>query len=363
VHDLPQRSLRGHSPRIGRQKVPAQVQALLEKKLKYLKSMLVRFGLLALGGTFAGTVVAQESAAAFPSRPIKLVVPYAAGGFPDTVSRMVGQRAGEVLGQPIIIENRPGAGGLAACEMVARATPDGYTLLAMDNAHWGINPALYPKLPYDTVRDFSPVSMMGVTPMFLFVHSSVPATNLQELIALAKAKPNQMNYGSSGIGSIHHLAMEMVKSVTGIEVVHIPFKGTGQSVPALMGGQTSLMVASLPSLAAHVKGGTVRILAVIANKRVTQAPTVPTFPEQGVPALDFLTHVGMLAPAGTPAAVIAKLNAGIARALENPDLVQKLAGVGVEPAAGSPENFASQIQAEMKKYATAVRVSGAKVNN
>ena len=328
--------------------------------MKRISLLLPRLGAVALTITFAAASVAQEST--YPARPIKLVVPYAAGGFPDTVSRMVGQRAGEVLGQPFVIENRPGAGGLAACELVARAAPDGYTLLAMDNGHWGINPALYPKLPYDPLRDFAPVSLMGMTPMFLFVHASVPATSLQELIALGKSKPNQMNYGSSGIGSIHHLAMEMVKSVTGLEVVHIPYKGSGQSVPALMGGQTSLMVASLPSLTAHVKAGNVRILAVIAGKRVSQAPGVPTFPEQGVPALDFLTHVGVVAPAGTPASVVARLNAGIARALENPDLVQKLAGVGVEPAPGSPESFAAQMQEEMKKYATAVRVSGAKVN-
>jgi tripartite-type tricarboxylate transporter receptor subunit TctC len=306
----------------------------------------------------AAAATAQD-AAAFPSRPIKLIVPYAVGGFPDTVTRIVGQRASELLGQPLVVENRPGAGGVQACEAVARAAPDGYTLLIADNAHWGVNPALYAKLPYDPVRDFAPVALLGETPMFLFVHASVPASNVQQLIALAKAKPNELNYGSSGIGSLHHLTMEMFKAAAGLEVVHIPYKGSGQSVPALMGGQTSMMVASLPSLAAHVKAGTVRMLAVIANKRMPQAPNVPTFAEQGVQGLDFLTHVGTLAPTGTPPAVIARLNAAFNKALEHPEVIQRLAAAGVTPAPATPEAFAAQIRDELKKYAVAVKVSGA----
>jgi tripartite-type tricarboxylate transporter receptor subunit TctC len=310
-------------------------------------------------GLFALAALAEEP---FPSRPVRLIVPYAVGGFPDSVTRVVSQRASELFGQPLVVENRPGAGGLQACEAVARAQADGYTLLIADNAHWGVNPSLYAKLPYDILRDFAPVAMLGETPMFLFVHASLPVTNVQELIALAKAKPNQLNYGSSGIGSLHHLTMEVFKAAAGLEIVHIPYKGSGQSVPALMGGQTSLMIASLPSLTAHVKAGNVRMLAVVAERRMRQAPEVPTFAEQGVQGLNFLTHVGVMAPSATPAAVVARMNAVFNKALEDPDVIRRLALIGVEPAPATPQAFGVQIREELKKYAHAVKVSGAVAN-
>ena len=320
---------------------------------------MMRFACALFLCVFSIAAIAQD---AFPTRPIRLIVPYAVGGFPDSVTRIVSQRASELFGQPLVVENRPGAGGLQACEAVARSPADGYTLLIADNAHWGVNPSLYSKLPYDILRDFAPVAMLGETPMFLFVHSSLPVNNVQELIALAKAKPNQLNYGSSGIGSLHHLTMEVFKAAAGLEMVHIPYKGSGQSVPALMGGQTQLMTASLPSLTSHVKAGSVRILAVIADRRVRQAPDVPTFAEQGVKGLNFLTHVGVMAPSATPSALVSRMNAVFNKALEHPEVIQRLALVGVEPAPATPQAFDAQIREEIKKYAHAVKVSGAVAN-
>ncbi len=314
-------------------------------------------------GAYAGAALAQESAAGYPNRPIKLVVPYAPGGFPDTVARVVGQRVGEVLGQPLVVDNRPGAGGIAASEFVMRSPADGYTLLLMDNAHWAINPALNPKLSYDPLRDFAPIALVAMAPLFLAVNASVPATNLQELITLVKSKPNQFNYGSSGIGSLHHLAMEMLKSRTGLEIVHIPYKGAGQSVPALLGGQVSMLFAALPTLSGHVKSGSVRTLAVLTNRRVAMAPTVPTFAELGVAGVDFLPLVGLLGPAGLPAPLVSRLSTEFGRAVENPEIVQRLALAGVEPAASTPEGFIVQIKEDLVKLAAAVRISGLKVTN
>ncbi|MSQ73005.1 MAG: tripartite tricarboxylate transporter substrate binding protein [Betaproteobacteria bacterium] len=305
---------------------------------------------------------AQAAAAAYPNKPVKMVVPYASGGLPDVMSRLVAQRLSDSLGQQFVVDNRPSAGGIVACELVARAAPDGYTLLVADVGQVAINPAIYSKLSYDPVKDFAPIGLMGTAPMFLVIHSSVPATGLKELIALVKSKPGQYNYGSSGIGSIHHLTMEMIKAQTGMEITHVPYKGSGQAVPAVVGGQVPMLLSALPSIAPHVKSGTLRILAVGTAKRTPQAPGVPTFAELGVPEVEFLPEIGLLAPAGTPAAIVARLSAEVAKAVRNPDTVQRFAALGIDPVGDTPESYAALIKSDIAKYAKAVRISGTKAD-
>ena len=290
--------------------------------------------LIVLAGTAAcvGAAAAQD----FPARPIRAVVPYAAGGLPDTMMRIAGQRMTEILGQQVVVDNRPGAGGIAGCELVANATPDGYTLLIADVAQTAINPALFAKLPYDTLRDFAPVSLMGTSGQFLVAHASVPAKTLAELIKLVKSKPGQMRYGSGGIGSVHHLSMEALKAPLGLDIVHVPYKGTGQAVPALLGVNTS--------------------------KRNAQAPDVPTIGEiTGIKDYDYPPAIGVMAPARTPKAVIDRLAAAIAKSVQHPDTVSRYTTLGIDPVGNTPEQYAAQTRIDIAKYAKAVKASGIKV--
>src|SRR5687767_233571 len=223
-------------------------------------------------GFFAVAAAAQD----YPNRPIRVIVPYAAGGLPDTMARLVGAKMGEALGQQIVVDNRGGAGGIVGTTEVAKAAPDGYVLLVADVGQIAINPHLFAKLPYEPLKDLVGVSLLGTAALYLVAHPSVPANSMQELIALVKAQPGKFSYGSSGIGSIHHLATEALKVGLGLDIVHVPYKGTGQSVPALLGGQVSLLYAALPSIQGHVKDGKVKILAVSTPQRSPQAPDVPT---------------------------------------------------------------------------------------
>ena len=312
----------------------------------------------------AGALMCTGAAGAqdFPARPIRAVVPYAAGGLPDTMTRIASQRMTEILGQQIVVDNRPGAGGIAGCELVATATPDGYTLLIADVAQTAINPALFAKLPYDTLRDFAPVSLMGTSGQFLVAHATVPANTLKELIALAKGKPGQLRYGSGGIGSVHHLSMEALKAPLGLDIVHIPYKGTGQAVPALLAGEVSLLFAALPSIAPHVKTGRLKLLAVNTIKRNAQAPDVPTIAEiTGIKDYDYPPAIGVLAPAKTPKAVISRLAGAISRAVLHPDTVSRYTTLGIDPVGNTPEQYAAQTRLDIAKYAKAVKASGVKV--
>ena len=305
---------------------------------------------------------AIASAQQYPVRPVRIVVPYAAGGLPDTMGRLVAQRLTEGFGQQFIIDNRPGAGGIGACELVAKAAADGYTLLVADVSQTAINLALYSKLPYDTLRDFAPVSIIGTSAQFLTVHASVPASTLTELIALARAKPGQMRYGSSGIGSLHHLGMEVLKSALGLDIVHVPYKGTAQSIPALLGGEVSIAFAALPSIVQHIKTGRVKLLAVNTLKRSSQAPDVPTVAEvTGIADFDYPPLIGVLAPAGTPRATVARIAAGIATAVRHPEVVQRFGVLGIDPVGSTPEAYAAQTRRDIERYARAVKASGAKV--
>jgi tripartite-type tricarboxylate transporter receptor subunit TctC len=301
------------------------------------------------------------NAQGYPARPIKVVVPYAAGGLPDTMARLVGQKVGDAMGQQMVIENRAGAGGIVGTNDVAKAAPDGYTLLVADVAQIAINPHLFSKLPYDPLKELAGVSMMGTSALYLVAHSSVPAANMKELIALIKSQPGKISYGSSGLGSIHHLAMEALKVGLGLDMLHVPYKGTGQSVPALLGGQVPLLYAALPSIESHVKAGTVKILAVSTPQRTAQAPEVPTVAESGVPGYDFVAEIGFYAPAGTPREVVSKLAAEAQKAVKQPEVAQRFKQLGIDPVGSTPQAYDAANRASYQKYERVVKASGAKI--
>ncbi|MGE5791201.1 MAG: Bug family tripartite tricarboxylate transporter substrate binding protein [Bacteroidota bacterium] len=307
----------------------------------------------------AAPLTAQD---AYPSKPVRWVVPYSAGGLPDTMARVVGQKLAEGLGQQVTIENRGGAGGIPGTEVVARAAPDGYAFLVADVGQVAINPHLYAKLPYDPARDLAPVTLLGVANLFLVANQAVPVKDFGELVALARDKPGILNYGSSGVGSIHHLSMESLKAALGLSIVHIPYKGTGQSIPALVSGDVALAYAAMPSIAAHVKSGRVKVLAVSTAKRSPTAPDVPTVAELGVPGYDFAPEIGLLAPAGTPPAIVARMSQEVARALKSPEVAQRFAQLDIVPVGNTPAEYAAQIRAANEKYAQAVKVSGARID-
>lgn len=298
----------------------------------------------------------------FPVKPIRFIVPYVPGGLPDTLARLVGQRLSDTMGQQVIVENRPSAGGIQATEHVAKSAADGYTLLVADLGQTAINPALYPKLPYDTLRDFAPVSVLGTSPFFLAVHQSSGVTSFREFVAVVKSRPGQLSYGSSGIGSPHHLAMETLKTRLGLDIVHVPYKGSGQSTPALLGGQVPALFTVLPTVATHVKSGVVRLLAVASPTRSNQAPDVPTFDEIGVRDMVFLPSVSVLAPARTPASVVERLSREISHAVRHPAVAKRLEALGIDPVGNTPDAYAEQLRKDIAFYAQAVKDSGAKLD-
>jgi tripartite-type tricarboxylate transporter receptor subunit TctC len=297
-----------------------------------------------------------EAQAPYPSKSVRLVVPYAPGGLPDTVARIVAQRLPDRLGQPVIVENRPGANGGVAASALATAPADGYTLLVTDGSMFSINPLLYAKLNYDAKNDFVPVALLARAPLFLAAHPKVPVTTMTEFIAYAKARPGQLNYGSSGIGSTHHLTMEAIKSALGLELNHVPYKGTGQSVPALIGGQVEVLFSAYPSLAGYVKDGRVKLLATNGAQRSKQAPEVMAIAEL-IPDFDFAPIIGILAPKGTPTAVVHKIGADAVATVKQPETVQALAVTGVEAVGGGPDEYAGAIARENERVAKAVQAA------
>ena len=313
-------------------------------------------GAMLLAGLLPQFAAAQ---AAYPNRPIKFVVPYAAGGLPDTVARIYAQRLGDKLGQSVVVDNRPGANGVVAAQALATAPKDGYTFLVTDGSMFSINPAIYKNLGYDYKRDFVPVSLAARAPLYMAVHPKVPANTLQEFIALAKAKPGTLNYGSSGIGSTHHLTMEAMKAALGLQITHVPFKGTGQSVPALIGGQVEVLFSALPSLAGFVKSGQVRLLANNAAQRSTQEPNVPAIAEI-IPGFDFAPIVGVLAATGTPASAIERISHEMALISKMPEVITTLNNAGIEPIGSSPADYGKAILGENERLAKAIVASGIK---
>jgi tripartite-type tricarboxylate transporter receptor subunit TctC len=293
---------------------------------------------------------------------LRWVVPYAPGGLPDTIARIVAQKAGEGLGQQVTIENRGGAGGIPGAEMVAHAAPDGYTFLVADVGQVAINQFLYANLPYDPAKDFVPVSLIATANLFLVTNAGVPVKDFGELVALAKARPGQLNYGSSGVGSIHHLATESLRSALGLSIVHIPYKGTGQSIPALVAGDVTFAYSAMPSIAAHVKAGRVKVLAVSTAQRSPTASDVPTVAELGVPGYDFAPQIGLVAPTGTPPAIVARLSQELAKAVKTPEVMQRFAQLDIEPVGSTPAEYGARTRAAAEKYREAVKVSGAHID-
>jgi tripartite-type tricarboxylate transporter receptor subunit TctC len=328
-----------------------------------MKKSLARLACLASLGIFlhSQAVLGQSTSAtqSYPDKPVRFIVGYSPGGLPDTVARIVAQKLGERWKQQIVVENKPGANSNIAADFVAKATGDGYTLLVTDNSTTAINPFLYAKMPFDAEKDLIPVVMVARAPLFLAVHSSVPANNLQELIALVKSKPGEFTYGSSGIGSTHHLCMEFLKSSLGLEITHVPFKGTGQSVPALVGGQVPMVFSALPSLAAYAKDGRVKLLVANSLRRAPFAQTIPTISET-VPGFDFAPTVGILAPKGTPREIIARISADATEAVRLADTMTRMTNVGIEAVGTTPEEYAASLKADAERYSRAVKMSGAK---
>lgn len=309
-----------------------------------------------------GSVSFSALAESYPIKSIRLIVPFPPGGATDTLARTIGQKLSDRWMQPVVIDNRPGAGGSIAAEVAAKAAPDGYTLFMGTAGTQCINPALYAKLPYDPGNDFSPVVLVAYVPNILVVHPSVPATSVEELIALAKAKPGQLNFASVGNGSGPHLAMELFKSMAGIDMVHIPYKGSAPALADLLSGRVALMFDAMASSLPHVKAGTLRALAVTGVKRSAVAPDVPTVAEAGLPGYEINPWFGVFAPAGTPAEVVAKLSGEITKILNMPDVRELLIGQGLEPVGGSPEQFSAHVGSEMKKWASVVKRSGARID-
>lgn len=294
------------------------------------------------------------AAESYPSRPIRLVVPYSPGGLPDTVARLLALRLQGALGQPVVVENKPGASGAIAASAIAQAPADGYTLLVTDGPMLSITPLLTRKPSYDPAKDFVPVSLIGTAPLFLAVNAKVNARTLDELIALAKARPGSLNYGSSGTGSIHHLTAEAMKASLGIALTHIPFRGSANSVPAMIGGQVDMVFSSPPSLMGFVKAGQARLIAINAPHRSALAPEVPALAEKS-PGFDFAFTVAVLAKAGTPGEAIDRIQAEIARIVRQPEVAEQLQTAGVDPAGGTPKELAQALRAESLRVAAAAR--------
>ena len=316
-----------------------------------MQTHLPRRALLAIAAlALHGAVHAQ----AFPSRSIKLIVPYAPGGLPDTVARIVGQRLQEALGQPVVIENKAGGNGSVAASALASAPADGHTLLVTDGSMLTINRLLSNKLGYDPDHDFMPISQMAQSPLFLAVNSAVPAKTLAELVALAKSRPGALNYGSSGIGSSHHLTAEAMKAGYGVFITHIPFRGSANSVPAMIGGQVEMVFAAYPSLAGFVKSGQARILATNSLKRSALAPDIPAIAET-LPGFDFAVTVAMLAPKGTPPEIVTRLSAEVDKIVKRADVVRAFEVAGIDPVGGPPEQLSAALKAETVRVTAAAK--------
>ncbi|MDH4181274.1 MAG: tripartite tricarboxylate transporter substrate binding protein [Betaproteobacteria bacterium] len=317
--------------------------------------------LAALATPLAGLPL-PAAAQGFPAKPVKLVVPFPPGGSLDNVGRLLAQKLTEAWGQQVVVENRPGAGGNVGADAVAKSPADGYTVVMGALSTHAVNPSLYAKMPYDAVKDFAPLSLVAITPNVLIVHTDSPVKSVRDLIAFAKANPGKANFGSGSNGSAGHLAGELFKVDTGTDVQHIPYKGGAPALQALLAGETQFMFDNLANAMAQVKGGRVRAIAVTTAQRSKLAPDLPTMAEAGMPGFDISTWFGLLAPAGTPPEVVAKWNAELVRALNSPDVREKMLAQGAEPAPTTPAEFAAFIAMERDKYARIVKASGAKVD-
>ena len=309
----------------------------------------------------AGQLAVEASAQSYPTRPIRWIVTYPPGGPTDVVARAIGAKLTEAWGQQVVIDNRAGAAGIIGTDLAAKAVPDGYTLLFGTSAGLTINPALSSKLPYDAVRDFAPISLLVLNPQILVLHNSVPANTVKELIALAKARPGQLNYASVGLGSPNHMGMELLKALTGIDIVHVPYKGTGPAITDLLGGQVQLMFNSMPSVLPLVAGGKLKGLAVGSAQRSPAIPELPTVAEAGVPGFENVTWYGMFAPAKTAPEIIARLNKQVVQILAAPEMTQRLASQGAEPRSSTPEELVRFMRVESERWKKVIKTAGIKL--
>ena len=310
---------------------------------------------------FLFLVVGTGWAQSYPAKPVRMLIGFAPGGGTDIVARSLSPRLAEALGQQIIIDNRPGANGIIAADLAAKAAPDGYTLL-MAPGNYAFAPAMNAKLPFDMTTAFAPVSQLAETPLLVVVHPSLPAKNIAQLVALAKSHPDKLSYASGGIGGAGHLASELFRTLAQIDLVHVPYKGTGAAISDLVGGQVPLCICTLPSVLPHAKSGRLRALAVTTVRRATAAPDIPTVAEAGVPGYEMSQWYGLLAPAGTPAPVIERLNAEISKALKHPESRSRLQAEGADPVGSSPQEFGAFFKSEIAKWTLIVQKAGIRPN-
>lgn len=301
-------------------------------------------------------IPAQE----YPVKPVRLVVPFTPGGSTDILGRLVAQKLTESLGRQVLVDNRPGAGGTIGVEIVAKSPADGYTLVMGHIGTFGVNPTLYPKLPYDAVKDFQPITLFAMIPNILSVNPSLPAKSVKDVIALARARPGVMNYGSGGNGSAAHLATEYFKLLTKTNIVHIPYRGTAPAITDLLAGNISMIITGVPAQLGHIKSGRLRALGVATSKRLPLFPELPTIAEAGVKGYEATQWYGVLAPANTPTPVVTKLHAAIVKALQGADVKERLASEAGEPVGNSPEEFRAFIQKEIARWAPVIKAAGAK---
>jgi tripartite-type tricarboxylate transporter receptor subunit TctC len=301
----------------------------------------------------------QAQPAAYPGKSVRFIVPFPAGGPTDVLARVIGQKLSEQLGQPVVLDNRSGAGGNLGIELAAKSPPDGYTVV-LGAPPLAISPHLYAKLNYDPIRDFAPVSLVASMPTVLLVHPSVPVKTLKELVRLAQASPGKLNFGSGGAGTSNHLACEMLKGIAKINLVHVPYKGASQAMLGLIGGQVDMVVIGTPTAVPQIEAGRVRPLAVLSDRRLPALPAVPTAAEAGFPGYEVTTWYGVLAPAGTPKDIVMRLNAELARVMTTPVSRDRIVGAGFDVITGTPEQFGDFIQAETVRWGKVIRASGIK---
>jgi tripartite-type tricarboxylate transporter receptor subunit TctC len=297
----------------------------------------------------------------YPSKPLRIVAPFAPGSTIDIIGRIVAPQLTEALGQPVLVDNRPGAGGMLGMDAVAKAAPDGHTLAIGALGPLAMNPALYPKTPFDPVRDFAAVSLLATGPVAIAVHPSVPAKNVKELVELAKRQPGQLNFGSPGVGTSPHLTGELVKMLTGTDIVHVPYKGNAEALTDLISGRVSIVFTGVPPVVPLLKAGRVRLLATTGRQRTAQLPDVPTIAEAGLPGAQVLIWYGVVAPVATPKEVVARLNREIVRIMQAPDLREKFSQQGIDPETSTPEQFAQLIREEYARWTKVIRTSGIKL--
>ncbi len=314
--------------------------------------------IILIAGIAAGAAHAQN----FPSKPIRMIVPFTPSGSTDVIARVIAQKIGETMGVQVIIDNRPGAGGNIGVELAAKSPPDGYTLVMGHIGTMAVNPSLYKRLPYDPLRDFAPVALVALVPNLLAVHPALPVKNVKELIALARANPGKLNYGSSGAGGTPYLACEYFKLAAKLDITHVPYKGAAPMAADLAGGQVEMTITGIPSLLPFVKANRVRVLAVTTAQRIAFMPEVPTVAEAALPGFEAISWYGVLAPAATPKEIVARINREIGKAVANPDTAERLAAEGANPSAGSPEQFGSFIRSEILRWGKVIKTTGTTID-